>query len=323
MRTIRLANLNAYKLQLNARGRTEWNARVTAVRELAPGFLGLQEVVVDEATTPRDQWDAIAAQTITAFAEDCGLTATIPATPGHPHGAAMAANAHRAWYTAVLWNPHAAGFVPGSYRPYGALDFWHGFTTAGFDLGNGEPVLVASYQGHPINKDVRLGEAWRIKSIYRTTGGAKPGFVMGDFNALSAAQVLGLDGQLRYYDDETYRDQDHDDLEYQVLEGTIGDEQLADRRQTAALLRRGFMVDAAAHLMLPWHATTGHWKDGQGDPDPWGERRIDLILATRPVAPALTAYGVHDSKAARAGSDHLMPWVDLNPAKITAEETGR
>lgn len=83
------------------------------------------------------------------------------------------------------------------------------------------------------------------------------------------------------------------------------------------------MVDAAAHLGVPWHATVGHWKDGQGDPDPFGERRIDLVLATRPVTPALVAFGVQDSKAALASSDHLIPWVDLDPARIEADEAGR
>ncbi|MER6304928.1 hypothetical protein [Streptomyces sp. NPDC001657] len=58
-----------------------------------------------------------------------------------------------------------------------------------------------------------------------------------------------------YYDHEPYVGQDHDDLEYQVYPETIGSEQLADRRQTQALLRRGFMVDAAAHLGMPWHPT--------------------------------------------------------------------
>lgn len=314
--SIRLGTFNTYKLQLDARGSTAWQARVTAIRELTPDLLAIQEVVVDDAATPQPQWDEVAASTIAAFAEDCALTAAVPATPGRPHGMAMASNTHRPWYTALLWNPSTVAHVPGSYRPYGAPDFWHGLTTAAFNIGAPEPVLVASYHGHPINKDARHGEGWRTKSIYRTTGGAKPGLVMGDFNALSAARVPGPDDRLSYYDDEAYRDQDHDDLEYQVLEGTLGGEQLADRRQTEALMRRGFMIDAAARLGVPWQPTVGHWQDGQGDPDPWGERRIDLILATRPVAPALTAYGVHDSKAALTGSDHLIPWIDLDPSQL-------
>ncbi|MFJ2812153.1 endonuclease/exonuclease/phosphatase family protein [Streptomyces sp. NPDC087294] len=318
MHTKRIANLNAYKLRLDARGGAEWKARVTAVKELEPDLLGLQEVVVDEAATPRDQWDDVAAQTITAFAEDCGLTADVGATPGHPHGTCMAANSQRSWYTAQMWRDRSMGIVPGSYRPLGGPDFWHGFTTADFDLGTGKPVKFAAYHGHPVNKDARLYEAWRIKSVFRTTGGAVPGFVLGDFNACSAALVTGPDGQQYYYDPEVYQDQDHDDLDYQVLEGTIGGEQLADRRQTEALLRRGFMVDSAAHLGVPWHPTVGHWEDGRGDPDPFGERRIDLILATRPATPSLIAYGTHDSSAARQASDHLIPYIDIDPAKIAA-----
>lgn len=318
--TIGAGNFNAYKLRLDARATTEWNDRVTAVQELAPDLLGLQEVVVDEAATPPDQWHAVAAQTITAFAEDCGLTASVRATPGRPYGVTMAANVHRAWYTAVLWNPDAASVVPGTYRPFGAPDFWHGLTTVAFDIGAAEPLTLVAYHGDPFRPNWRTEEARRIKGALRRPGGVMPALVVGDFNALSAAQVPGPDGTLRYYDHEVYAEQDHDDLEYQVQEGTIGGEQLADRRQTELLLRRGYMVDAAAHLGVPWHATVGHWKDGQGDPDPFGERRIDLVLATRPVTPALVAYGVQDSKAALAGSDQIAPDRTLTgvPPRIRA-----
>lgn len=226
--TIRAGNFNAYKLRLDARGTTEWNDRVTAVKELAPDLLGLQEVVTDEAATPPDQWHAVAAQTITAFAEDCGLTASVRATPGRPHGVTMAANVHRAWYTAVLWNPDAASVVPGTYRPFGAPDFWHGLTTVAFDIGAIEPLTMVAYHGDPFRPNWRTEEARRIKGTLRRPGGVMPALVVGDFNALSAAQVPGPDGTLRYYDHEVYAEQDHDDLEYQVQEGTIGGEQLAD-----------------------------------------------------------------------------------------------
>ncbi|MFE7272560.1 endonuclease/exonuclease/phosphatase family protein [Streptomyces sp. NPDC057623] len=321
--SLRIANLNAYKLRLDARGSTAWDARVTAVRELAPDLLGVQEVVVDEDETPRAQWDTVAAQTIAAFAKDCGLTAAVPVTRGRPYGICMSSNSQRSWYTAGIWREQSVGIVPGSYRPIRDGDFWHGLTTARFDLGAGEPVTVGVYHGHPFNKNARLSEAWSIKGRFRTPGGAKPGFLLGDFNALSAAQVTGPNGQPHYYDHEVYQDHDHDDLEYQVLDGTIGGEQLADRRQTEALLRRGFMVDTAAHLGVPWHPTVGHWEDGRGDPDPFGERRIDLILATRPAAPSLIAYGTHDTPAAREASDHLSPFIDIDPAKITTEGGNR
>jgi len=320
---LRIGNFNAYKLNIDARGSRAWKARVAAVRELTPDLLGVQEIVVDEANTPREQWGAIAAQTINAFAADCGLTAAIPPTAGYPHGVTMAANAHRAWYTAVLWNPDTVSHTPGTYRPLGSPDFWHGLTMAAFNIGAAEPLTVVSYHGDPFRPNWRAEEARRLKGLLRITGGAKHAVVVGDFNALSAARVPGPDGTLRYYDDEVYATQDHDDLEYQVQAGTIGREQLADREQTEILLRKGYMVDAAAHLGAPWQATVGHWKDGQGDPDPWGERRIDLILATRPVAPAVTAYGVLGSEAALAGSDHRICWISLDPAQIITGEAGR
>ncbi|MDX3435618.1 hypothetical protein [Streptomyces stelliscabiei] len=117
-----IGNYNAYKLRLDALGTDAWNARVAAVRELAPDLFGLKEVVVDESATSHDQWDDQAAETIAAFAADCGLNAAVPATRGRPHGVAMAANAHRAWYTAILWNPDTVSFVPGSHRPLGSPD---------------------------------------------------------------------------------------------------------------------------------------------------------------------------------------------------------
>ncbi|MFI6803809.1 endonuclease/exonuclease/phosphatase family protein [Streptomyces luteogriseus] len=159
---------------------------MTAVRELAPDLLGVQEIVVDEADTPREQWDAIAAQTIIAFAADCGLTAEIPATAGYPHGVTMAANAHRAWYTAVLWNPDTISYAPGSYRPVGNPDFWHGLTMAAFDIGAAEPLTMVSYHGDPFRPNWRAEEARRLKGLLRVTGGAKHAVVVGDFNALSA-----------------------------------------------------------------------------------------------------------------------------------------
>ncbi|MFE4869517.1 endonuclease/exonuclease/phosphatase family protein [Streptomyces sp. NPDC056682] len=322
VQTVRIANFNAYKLNKTARGTTAWKARVTTVQEIAPAILSLQEVLVDHSTAPNDRWDTEAADTIHSFAADCGLTATVTATSGYPHGTVMASNSNRPWYTAILWNPDLVGLVPGSYRPYGAPDFWHGLTTAQFDLGAGEPVTVASYHGDPIRPDGRYNEALRIKSIFRRTAGVKRGFVIGDFNALSAARRAphlgdGGSGSLGYYDAEPYGDQDHDDLEFQLLADTVGKEQLADRRQSAALLRRGFMVDAAAHLGAPWEATVGYWEDGRGDPDPWGERRIDLILATRPTAPGLVGYRLHRTAAALEASDHLCPVVDVSADAFT------
>ncbi|MGW2229543.1 endonuclease/exonuclease/phosphatase family protein [Streptomyces formicae] len=320
MRTRRIANFNAYKLTPSTRGTSSWAARVTAIQEIAPDILGLQEIVIDESATPHGSWAAEAARLIQDLAEECNLTATVRPTAGHPHGAAMAANWHRPWFTAILWNPDTVQLVDDSFRPYGAPDFWHGCTTARFDVGGREPVLVASYHGDPFRKDFRANESLRLKGTFRQTGGVQPGFVVGDFNSISAAEIEDGDGGRRYYDDEPYLDMDHDDLEFQVQDGSIGGIQLADRQPTQSLLRKGFMVDAAAHLGAPWQATTGHWEDGRGDPDPWGARRIDLILATRSVAPALTSYRTHRSPAAKDAADHLPVYADFDPLNISEEQ---
>ncbi|MFD8609699.1 endonuclease/exonuclease/phosphatase family protein [Streptomyces sp. NPDC059631] len=316
--TIRLTNLNAYKLDRAAIDTPSWTARVTAIGEIAPDILALQEVIVDESR-PSDEWATEASTVIQRLAAETGLSATTVRADGSPGPTAMANNAHRGWYTALLWNPATVTPIPGGFRPYGAPDFWHGLTTMRFGIGAAKPVTVASYHGDPFRGNWRRDEAFRVKSAFRTTGGAKPGLVLGDFNALSAAKADGPEGEQYYYDPEPYLDQDHDDLEYQLLEGTIGTTQLADRRQTKVLLRRGFMVDAAAHLGVEWQATVGHWEDGQGDPDPWGARRIDLVYATRPVVPALVSYRTHTSPAARTASDHLPVICEIDPSKISGE----
>ncbi|MFI1189389.1 endonuclease/exonuclease/phosphatase family protein [Streptomyces californicus] len=309
---MRIASFNVHKLTLDSRDSSAWWDRVTAVREISPDILCLQEILVSETSTHKRDWESVAAQTIQAFAEDCGLSASVEVTAGHPHGTAMASNVHRPWYTAVLWNPDAAQAV--DFRPYGAPDFWHGCTRVDFKIiGTALTIRVVSYHGHPINPDVRVSECLRLKSIFRGVGGPVPGFCLGDVNSISAATIDNGNGGRRYYDHEPYTKQRHDDLEYQVQADTIGGAQLARRDNTTLLLRNSYMADVAAYLGAKWEPTVGHWADGQGDPDPWGPRRIDLILATRPVAPLLTRYGVHRSPAGMRAADHLQPYADFDP----------
>lgn len=180
----------------------------------------------------------------------------------------MAANRHRPWWTALMWNPGTVRLVEGSYRPVGAPDFWHGCTTARFDAGAREPILVAGYHGDPFRPDFRHDEVLRLKGAFRRTGGVQPGFCVGDFNAISAAEVDDGRGGRRFYDAEPYTDMCHDDPEFQVRAGTIGTTRPADRRQTETLLRRGFMVDAAAHLGARWRSGAGRTVVVTGDP--WG-----------------------------------------------------
>ncbi|MEU5138141.1 endonuclease/exonuclease/phosphatase family protein [Streptomyces californicus] len=311
---MRIASFNAHRLTLASRGSSAWEDRVTAVREICPDILCLQEILVSETSVRRAAWDGAAAKTVRAFAEDCGLSASVEVTAGNPHGTAMAANAHRPWFTAVLWNPDVVQAV--GFRAYGAPDFWHGCTRVDFKiLGTTLAIRVVSYHGHPISPDLRVSECLRLKSIFRDVGGPVPGFCLGDANSISAATVDDGVGGRRYYDHEPYTRQNHDDLEYQVWADTIGGAQLARRDNTAVLLRSDYMVDAAAYLGAKWEPTVGHWADGQGDPDPWGPRRIDLILATRTAAPLLTRYGVHRSPAGLRGADHLPPYVDVDPGK--------
>ncbi|MCB5908109.1 hypothetical protein [Streptomyces pinistramenti] len=187
----RIANLNAYKLKPAARGSAAWNARATAVREIAPDILGVQEIVVDERTTAREDWESEAAALVHDFAAACGLSTAVTATATYPHNTAMANNTHRPWWTALMWNPDTVAVVDGSYRPYGAPDFWHGLTTVSFDIGARTPVLGYSYHGGPFHPRWRYDECLRIKGMLRRTGGVAPAVVLMDGDFVSATEVVG------------------------------------------------------------------------------------------------------------------------------------
>lgn len=153
-RSIRFANLNAYKLGHSLIGGDSWNARVNTIREIAPDVLALQEVVVDE-TRPPSEWAVEASAVVQQLAAECGLSAATVRADGTPGPTAMASNVHRGWYTALLWNPETVEPAPGGFRPLGAPDFWHGYTTCAFDVGAAEPVIVGSYHGDPFRGDLR------------------------------------------------------------------------------------------------------------------------------------------------------------------------
>ncbi|MEU5834924.1 hypothetical protein ABZ820_14795 [Streptomyces diacarni] len=167
MRTIRFANLNAYKLTRVTIGDASWRARVTVIKEITPDVLALQEVVVNE-TRPPSEWAQEASESVQQLASECGLSATTVRADGSPGPTAMANNAHRGWYTALLFNPDAVTPTPGGFRPYGAPDLWHGLTTAVFDIGASSPITVANYHGDPFRGGWRLDEAYRLNSVFRT-----------------------------------------------------------------------------------------------------------------------------------------------------------
>ncbi|GGV73576.1 hypothetical protein GCM10010277_87370 [Streptomyces longisporoflavus] len=96
-RNIRIANLNAYKLSPTIRNTRSWAARVTAIQEIAPDILALQEFILDESGTGRDRWESEAASLVQDLSEGCGLSASVRVSAGHPHGTAMATNWHRPW----------------------------------------------------------------------------------------------------------------------------------------------------------------------------------------------------------------------------------
>ncbi|MGW4378959.1 hypothetical protein [Kitasatospora sp. NPDC004531] len=210
-----------------------------------------------------DRHDRKAAAITARLAADCGLSGAIP---GGTAVTATAPSAERTWCTAMLWNPATVSPVPRIFRPLGAREFHHGVTTFAFDVGAAEQLPVASYHGSPFRPDRRANGAIRLKGLQRRSGGARPAAILGYFNPLSAAQVLGPDGRMGSHDAEPYTDQAHDDLEYQCVAETVGTGNVADRRQSPVLLRDGFAVDAAAHLGAPWQPSSGHWPTARAIP---------------------------------------------------------
>ena len=103
----------------------------------------------------------------------------------------------------------------------------------------------------------------------------------------------------------------HDAATYQAAWDEDPDAAPRVDRRAAERLRRAGLLDAAAVLDAPWQPSCGHWRD-----DPHGPRRIDRILATAAVRPALLSYEVVDTDITRSLSDHLPVVVGLDPALL-------
>ncbi|WP_439681569.1 endonuclease/exonuclease/phosphatase family protein [Embleya sp. MST-111070] len=271
---------------------------VNAIRGMDVHALAVQEIIGDE---PED-----GAKVLLKLADDTGLTCTTAPDPktGAPAGPALASSQHT-YHTAMLWHPDIQP-VPGGWRAYnGAPDFWHSMATVVLDVG-GKNIKLASFHGDPFRPDWRYNEARRVSSAFRA---GTPGAIGADWNAISADRRP--DGT--YYDTDPYTHQDHIDLEYQIeWREDPSETPVADRR-ASEVLRRSGLFDTAALLDTPWEPSSGHWPDGKGDPDKWGERRVDTIRITRHLIPGLRSHRTIRTPDTLAGSDHLPVVVEVEP----------
>lgn len=210
------------------------------------------------------------------------------------------------FHVGLLWRPGIIP-VPGSFRQIGRAQggLWHAAASIALPVGGPTPLTVVSCHLDPFRPETRFAEAARIASL--TAG--KTAIVAGDFNGPSADRRP--DGT--YYDPDPIEQYGwHDAATYQVAWDDDPDAAPRVDRRAAERLRRAGLVDAAAALDAPWQPSCGHWPD-----DPHGLRRIDRILATATVRPALRSHEVVDTETTRALSDHLPVVVGLDPALLT------
>ncbi|MEU3572975.1 endonuclease/exonuclease/phosphatase family protein [Kitasatospora sp. NPDC036755] len=301
---LRFATYNLFNLG-SVKSRQEqdrYDLLVQVIRDLDPDVLAVQEII---GRTPE-----AAATVLRRLADDTSLDCRVvrPRDDSAPT-LALASSTHD-FHTAVLWRPGTEP-VRGGWRGYdGGVDFWHSMATVVLDVGGPEPVKFASYHGDPFRGDFRFNEARRVHSAFRS---GVLGAIGSDSNSISADRRPGG----AYYDHDPYTEQDHEWLEYQVLwREDPEDPPVADRR-AGEVLHRGGLLDAAAVLDAPWQPSAGHWSDEDGDPDIWGERRIDHARVTRRLAPALRTHRIVRTEQSLAASDHCPVVAELDLRALT------
>ncbi|WP_194892092.1 endonuclease/exonuclease/phosphatase family protein [Catenulispora pinisilvae] len=208
---------------------------------------------------------------------------------------------------AVMWNPHRAELL--SWDDSYADLFYHGAGIASFEVaGLGRPLSVASVHLHPHSGNKRIDEA---SQFHMKADRGQLYIVAGDFNGLGPEHI-----DLEPNWSETRAG----NVVARTLPHRPGETPVGDRRVAWNMANVGF-TDACA---------------GSGDLTPTGSHiRIDWILVSRALAPALAGYSVGDNttvaRMSEAGqvadgkriavSDHRPVWCLLDPAKVagTAE----
>lgn len=265
-----------------------------AVADARADVLAVQELVHDTREG--------AAHLLRTFAEAVGMECVVDG-----RGTVAVASSQHRYHVGLMWR-QGIRVVPGSWRAYGAPDFWHALAKVSLDVGGPVPVTFASYHADPFRPKRRFDEALRVVAALTRPPG--PAVVGADWNNISA-DLHALTG--RYYDDDPWAGRPwFDDVIYQAEWEDDPDAPVRADRRPAEVLRRGGLLDAAAVLGVPWQPTVGHWSI----PDPLGARRIDIIRTTRQLVRALRGYRVVRTPAALRASDHLPVAATFEPGFI-------
>jgi endonuclease/exonuclease/phosphatase family metal-dependent hydrolase len=297
---IRFATYNLLDLfATDSRDERDRYARVVEViRSLDVEVLAVQEIVAADVDT--------AGAGLMRLADDCGLSCFYE--PGRP---AIGAGRQR-FHVGLLWKPELT-VVPGSFRAYGAADFWHALVKITFDVG-GRAITHASHHATPFGRRMRADQMERVVAVMTRPEGRPPALIGADWNCVAADRTATGS----YYDPDPYADGDwYEDLIYQARWWYDADGRRhhhADR-EAGEVLYAGGLADAAAALDAPWQPTSGLWTP----PGPYGPRRVDAIRVTSELVPALRAIHVNSSPLAIRTSDHLPVGVSYDPADLGPE----
>ncbi|WP_410646372.1 hypothetical protein [Amycolatopsis sp. cmx-4-54] len=230
------------------------------------------------------------------------------------------------YHPGLMWSDElspAGGFAVVSGRA-----LWHAYVQVDLDVGALEPVAHASFHARPHGLNQRADESEVVlKRVYRPPR-RRATLVGLDRNGM-AADLPGWPPRASEtavwaeYDHDPYRVRHgepcrtvdwHPEFVFQCrtwinADGTRGWE--ADRT-AGRVLCDGGLVDTAAALNEPWAATVGHWPGDQA----CGPRRLDSVIVTPEVVPALMSCEVIASALAKDASDHLPVVARYAPAAI-------
>jgi endonuclease/exonuclease/phosphatase family metal-dependent hydrolase len=278
--------------------RERYDRVVEVIRGLNADVVAVQEIIAPDVET--------AAARLRTLADDVGMECAYE--PGRP---AVAAGRQR-FHVGLLWRA-GLSVVPGSFRVYGAADFWHALAKITFVI-DGRRVQHASHHATPFGRRMRADQMERVVAVMTRAEGGPPRLIGADWNCISADRRS--DGS--YYDPDPYADSEwYPDLIHQTVWGydERGRRWHRADREPGEVLYAGGLADAAVVLDRQWEATVGHWKTD----NPFGSRRIDGVRVTAEVIPALRTIEVTRTDLAISASDHLPVTVTYDTADLGAE----
>ncbi|RSN60607.1 hypothetical protein DMH01_15010 [Amycolatopsis sp. WAC 04182] len=237
------------------------------------------------------------------------------------------------YHPGLLWSDELS--PAGGFAVVAGQALWHAYVQLDLDVGVREPVAHGSFHARPHGLRQRADECEVVvKRVYRLPR-RRATLVGLDRNGVPA-DLPGWPPQASRatswpeYDHDPYRVRHgepcrtvdwHPEFTFQCrtwvnADGTRGWE--ADRT-AGRVLCDGGLVDAAAALNVTWAATVGHWPGDQA----CGPRRLDSVIVTPEVVPALVSCEVISGALAKKASDHLPAIARYAPAAITMSVSER